>query len=198
VMAAGKMAGSSTRNVTLTAPDLPPVASGTCTWTANTWTMTVLDTSTDTDASPVQKVVVDWDDLSSATVGGPGGSFEHTYTKAGTYEVTLKAIDSALKVSSPVMTCSPQATPGYFSISGTVYASNGTTPLPSAAVTVRKGTASVKTVYTAANGTFSAGSLKPGTYTLRVTKYRYTFAVPAATITVGPSSSGNNISATAP
>jgi hypothetical protein len=52
-------------------------------------------------------------------------------------------------------------------------------------------------VYTAANGTFSAGSLKPGTYTLTVTKTGLTFTSPAATITVGPSSSGNVITATA-
>jgi hypothetical protein len=65
-------------------------------------------------------------------------------------------------------------------------------------VQVKKGTALVKTAYTASNGTFSVGSLKPGTYTLTITKSGYAFAVPAATITVGPSSAGNNISATVP
>jgi hypothetical protein len=111
----------------------------------------------------------------------------------------LTAIDSALKASPPVtLTCTAPVAPAYFTISGTVFAKDGTTPLASASVTVMKGAAPVKTAVTGALGTFSALSLKPGAYTLTVTKPGYTFAVPAATITVGPSSSGNNISATAP
>ena len=198
VTADGKVVGSVTRSVTLTAPDLPPTASATCTWNPDTWTMTVVDTSTDADATPVQKVVVDWGDSSGTSIGAPLGTLNHTYVgTAGPYTVTLKAIDTALKAST-LFTCPVTATPAKFSISGTVYASDGVTPLASAAVTVKKGATAVKTVYTASNGTFTAGSLKPGTYTLRVSKYRYTFAVPAATITIGPDSSGNNISATAP
>jgi uncharacterized surface anchored protein len=54
------------------------------------------------------------------------------------------------------------------------------------------------TVYTAANGTFSVANLKPGTYKVTVTKFGYSFANPAANITVGPNSSGTVIYATAP
>ena len=42
-------------------------------------------------------------------------------------------------------------------------------------------------MYTALNGTFSAGSLKPGDYDLYVSKPNYSFALPADTVTVGPS-----------
>jgi len=197
VYLSGKKVSSAIRSLTLAEVDLPPTASGTCTWTANTWTMTVLDTSTDTDATGVQAVNVEWGDSSARSLGSPGALFSHTYVMPGTYTVTQKAIDSAQKASAPV-TCPSPATPTYFTISGTVRKRDGTTALPSAIVTVLKGTTAVKTVYTASNGTFSAGSLKPGTYALRVTKSGYTFATPAATITVGPSSTGIDIRATRP
>ncbi len=79
-----------------------------------------------------------------------------------------------------------------------MFAKNGTTPLASAAVALEKGGANTKTVYTSAAGAFSIGVLKPGTYTITVTKSGYSFANPAATVTVGPSSSGNVILAIGP
>jgi hypothetical protein len=39
------------------------------------------------------------------------------------------------------------------------------------------------------------GNLKPGVYTLTVVRSGYTFTVPAAGATVGPSSPGNDITA---
>jgi len=91
-------------------------------------------------------------------------------------------------------------TVAYRTISGTVYQSDGVTPVASAKVTLKNTATGVvaKTAYTAANGMFSAGSLRPGTYALSVTKWGYTFADPAATITVGPSSTGNVITAVTP
>ena len=119
----------------------------------------------------------------------------HTYLNAGTFTITHKAIDNAGQQS--VRTCT--LTPAYFSISGTVYRSDGITPAPSATVQVKKGTTVVRTVYTASNGTFSVGTLKPGTYSLTVTKAGYSFgAAPQAAITVGPSSTGNVINAISP
>ena len=202
---AGTPIGSSTRSITLVAPDLPPAASGTCTWNADTWTATVVDTSTDTDVTPVQTVTVDWGDKTAKSVGGPGATLVHKYSTVPTapatsYQLMLTAIDTALKASAPVtLTCSPgPVAPAYFSIGGKVVAKNGTTALATAVVAVKRGTATIKTVYTATNGTFTVGSLKPDTYTLTVTKSGYTFAVPAATITVGPSSTDVLIKATGP
>ena len=202
----GKILATAARNVYPTAAvaDNPPTASGTCTWSANTWTASVTDTSTDTDPTGVQTVTVTWGD-GTRSVGGKGSTVTHTYSlpptaPATSYAVVLTAIDSALKASTPVtLTCTngPVA-PAYFSISGTVTASNPLTKLAAAAVTVKKGTTAIKMVYTGSTGVFTAGNLKPGTYTLTVTKPGYTFASPAATRTIGPSSSGNTISATAP
>jgi hypothetical protein len=60
-----------------------------------------------------------------------------------------------------------------------------------------------KTAYSMSNGTFSAGSLRPGTYEVLVTQSGYTFpdesTIPAAPmIAVGPNSSGNTIQALTP
>ncbi len=187
---------SAQKIVTVVAPDLSPAVDGTCSFDANTWIETVTDTSTDDGA--LKQVTVNWGDgtiLSNDTTA-PFGPFTHTYARPGTFTLTHKAVDTTGQQSTETCT----ATPAYFSISGTVKNKLGTANLPSATVTVKKAAtgAVVKTVYTAANGTFSAGSLKPGSYTLTVTKVGYTFAVPAATITVGPSSAGNTINATAP
>jgi hypothetical protein len=189
----GSSGGTSSKSVTVYAPDSPPVASGDCIFNANTWTETVTDTSTDDDG--VDQVTVNWGDGSviGNDIAAPFGPFTHTYFNAGTYTVTHKAVDTIGQQNTRTCTASP----AYFAISGTVTNSAGL-PVGSAIVTVKKGTTVVKTVYTAANGTFSAGSLKPATYTLTITKYGYTFASPAATMTVGPDSTGNTIQSAVP
>ena len=205
VRQSGLKAGSVSRNVTVTAPDLPPTAAGTCAWDTNTWTMTVQDASTDTDVSAVQTIVVDWGDGGKSfhtytSAGTTGAVLNHTYVKPGSYAISLKAIDSALQASG-VLTLPCTATPAYFTIGGTVYKHDGTTPVSSASVAVRNQTtgAFLKTVYTASNGTFQTTGFKPGTYTLTITKSGYNFGVaPQATVTVGPSRSGVSITAVTP
>jgi hypothetical protein len=72
------------------------------------------------------------------------------------------------------------------------------TGLRSARVTVKdSGGVVVKMVYSAVDGSYSAGSLKPGDYTLTTTKLGYTFP-DVGPVTVGPSSAGDDITATAP
>jgi len=197
--------GTSTRNVTFPNPDLPPTAAGTCTWTANTWNMNVLDSSTDDgpdadtapDVSPTLQVIVDWGDGTLKTFGTAGASLNHTYARVGNFTVTQKVIDSKLQVSST--TCAAHATPAYFTIGGTVKNSAGTLNLASATVQVKRtGTTSVvRTMYTLADGTFTTGAtLKAGSYDLVITKTGYTFGV--RTIAVGPSSLGNVILANPP
>jgi len=123
----------------------------------------------------------------------PFGPFTRTYLNAGSYTITHKAQDTAGQWSS--RTC--MASPDYFTISGMVKNSTGLLTVPSATVTVNKGTTLVRTVYTASDGTFSVGSLKPATYTLTVTKSLYTFPPPIM-VTVGPNSPGNIIQSLAP
>jgi len=190
----GVNGASATRTVNTYAFDSAPTVGGSCTFSPDSWSADVTDASTDDNG--IKQVTVNWGDgsvLSNDTTA-PFGAFTHVYLYPGTYTITHKAIDTIGQQSSTTCT----ATPAYLTISGTVFAKNGTTALPSAMVTVKKGLTTVKTVYTGSNGTFSAGNLKPGTYTLTVVKSGYTFAAPAATITVGPSSAGNSVVATGP
>lgn len=182
---------TATRTVNTVAPDNPPVAAGTCTFNANNWTFTLVDASTDDHG--ISLVTVNWGDGTVVSNGGQGQTFNHTFLISGSFTVTHKVLDSAGQQN--VRYCS--ANPAYFTISGTVFKHDGTTPVASAMVKLQNG-GFTKTVYTATNGTFSAGTLKPGTYTVIVTKAGYTFNIPAATITVGPNSAGNSISAVTP
>jgi PKD repeat protein len=207
VALSGQFVGSVKRSLTLPNPDFPPTAAATCTWNANTWTMTVLDASSDDgpdadtlpgDGNASLQVVVEWGDGSTKSFGKQGASLGHTYISTGTFLVGERAIDSKLQQDS--VTCPVSATPTFFTISGTVRNSSGAS-LSTATVTVKSGTTGiiVKTVYTASNGLFSVGSLKPDKYWIVVSKRGYTFPFPDTignpAITVGPSSSGNSITA---
>jgi len=194
----GITGGTKTKNVTVAAPDTPPLVASTCSWNPNTWTMSLDDASSDDNG--LKQVTVNWGDgtpISNDTTPATTpafGPFSHTYLIAGTFSITHKAYDTIGQQATETACASTPAVPAYFAISGTVYAKGGA-PLPSAFVLVKKGTTLVRVVATAPNGTFSAGSLKPGTYSLTVSKYGYTFAAAPqlSGIIVGPSSSGNII-----
>ena len=207
VTLSGETVGSATRSLTLPNPDLPPTAAGACTWNANTWTMTVLDVSSDDgpdadtlpgDGTASLQVVIDWGDGSVKSYGKQGGLFTHTYISTGAFSVTQKVIDSKLQANST--TCAGQATPTYFTVSGTVKNASGA-PLSTATVMVKSATTGIiaKTVYTDTTGLFSVGSLKPDKYWIVVSKRGYTFPAPDTlgnpAITVGPNSGGTIITA---
>jgi hypothetical protein len=180
--------------VTVYSVDAAPVADGCGTgeigWNADTWTATCTDASTDDIG--LSKVTVDfgYGPVASDTTA-PYGPFSRTYATAGLKTITHKAYDTIGQISTETTT----VTPAYFVISGTVHQSDHATTVSGAKVVVKKGLAIVKTVYTSATGTFSATNLKPGTYTLTITRTGHTFTVPAATVTVGPSSLVNDIDA---
>jgi Carboxypeptidase regulatory-like domain/PKD domain len=184
--------GSATRSVTVSTADLAPTAAGTCAFDANTWTETVTDASTDDNG--IKQITVNWGDggmLYSDTTA-PFGPAIHTYLNVGSYTIAHKALDTIGQQN--IRTCA--ANPAYFSFAGTVNTPAGPgNPLAGATVTIKKGTTTVGLAYSLQNGGFTIGNLKPGTYTVIVTRSGYTFTVPAAAITVGPSSSGNVITA---
>jgi hypothetical protein len=199
----GLIVGSSTRSMTVAVVDPPPSAGGSCIWTANTWTMTVGDATTDTNGfgpSPVS-ISVDWGDGTAKSFGSGGGTFPHVYAKTGTFTVAVKAVDSALQ--SSTYTCPTAATPAYFFISGTVSRSNTTTRVPSAPVTLRKGSTTVGTVLTNSSGFYQFSNLKPDTtYNITVAKSGFNFGpapqYPIGTLPVGPGGADYNINAVSP
>jgi len=198
--------------------DLPPTVSGmSCaaiqTGINTNWVASFTDASTDDHG--ISEVTVSWGDGSLLAIACQGALFSHTYRGPGTFAITHKALDTIGQQKTELCT----VTTKYFTISGTVNATitgiadagscttaggtwNGSTctiAVSSATVVMTGATSgAVRTVYTAANGMFSAGSLRPDTYTLTVAESGYTFTAPAATITVGPSSAGNIVTGTQP
>lgn len=193
VLSDGKTVGSVTRAVSLTTADLPPTVDGTCTWDANAWKMTVMDSSS--NGTPPLRIVVKWGDSSTNTTTTQGATVEHTYLVKGSHTVTQIAIDSKLRKDTRTCETGP-VTAAPFQITGTVEAPAGT-PLRWAAVRLKKGPYIYKSVYTAAGGTFALTNLAPGDYTLAVTRYGYTFPA-SIPFTVGPDSLGNVIVGTKP
>lgn len=195
----GVQSGSVSVPVNVSAPDYPPTLSATCTFNANTWVATVVDSSQDDHG--VKQVAVNWGDgtaVSSQTIPSPvpntptNLTFTHTYlappvAPATSYTVTESVYDTIGQRTTAALVCTPPVAPAYFTLSGYVYQSNGTTPAPTALVQVRIGS-TTRQAYTATNGSYSIGLLKPGSYTLTVTKAGYTFP-PASSFTLGPSQS---------
>lgn len=172
-------------------PDYPPTINGTCDWNADTWTMTVQDSSTDDNG--IRQVSITWGDggaISTSTTY-PFGPLSHTYIAQGSYTLTHKVLDTIGQQATK--TC--LASPTYFSIAGVVTASNGTTPISSATVVLTSGS-TTRTLYSSSSGSFSANNLKPGNWTVTVSKSGYTFAQSA--IQIGPNKSDLQIKALTP
>jgi PKD repeat protein len=194
---------SKTKNVAVYAPDNGPSVSGTaCSSILGTgltaWAASLTDNSTDDNG--VTHVTVNWGDGTMLGQGAQGVTLTHAYKGPGTYTITHKALDTIGQQA--IRTCTVSV--AYFTIGGTVQAVDSTlippatVNVPSASVTVTNADGVVvRKVYTAIDGTFSAGSLKPGTYTLSVARGGYTFPA-VAPITVGPSSTSNTVAGTKP
>lgn len=198
----GVQSGSVTVPVNLSAPDYPPVLSSTCAFNANTWTATVLDQSQDDHG--VRQVALSWGDgsvISSQSIANPQPAtptnlvFDHTYLLPGTFTVSESVYDTASQRTTGTLGCSPAVAPSYFTVHGTVWQSNGTTPVGTALVQVKSGTRLLGQAYTASGGTYTIGLLKPGTYSVTVTKAGYSFPAPAS-FAVGPNATNDIVALT--
>jgi hypothetical protein len=181
---------SRSQSVTTQTPDFPPTASGTCSLDANLWIMTVTDTSTDPGGG-IAQVTVNWGDgtMLSNDTAAPFGPFLHTFLNPGTFTVTHKAIDTIGQQS--ITTCA--ASPAYFTIGGTVKTPLGSN-LAGATVIAKKGTQNVGSAFTNSLGQFTVNNLKPGTYSINVSRAGYTFPAPVS-VQVGPNGSTGTITA---
>ncbi len=179
----GTAEASTTRTVTVRGAG--PIADGVCNFDDTSWTLTVTNTST--SANGFKLVAVDWNQgvLSRDYTAPFDGPFVHTYPAPRQYKVYLRAIDKT-GLSNRKLVCT--MTPAQFTlwaITGTVRDGGGL-PIAGAKVQVqRKNVAAIfRNVYTASNGTYTLANMKPGIYTLTVSKLGYTFPA-GVDITVG-------------
>jgi len=166
----------------------------------NTWVATITDSSALTN---IKQVVVNWGDGTVLTnLKTPFSSplvATHTFLSPPSaalpsgFQVQYKVIDTSGRFGT--LTCPVTTTDiHYFYVAGTVL--NGVTPVASAAVTLKRGAAIVGQVFTNASGQFTFGTLatptlKPGSYTITVTKTGLVF--PSTPLTLGPNSGAVNI-----
>jgi hypothetical protein len=192
----GVSEGSVTKTIRVFAVDAPPAAGGTACASIinpNTWVASLTDNST--DANGVKQVTVSWGDggaISSAIDNTApyslvGTVFTRTYLNAATVSIKQTAYDTIGQKN--VRTC-PPVTLSTFSIDGSVRRLNNA-PVASATVTIKKGTTTVRTVYTNSLGIYTVTGLKPATYNVTVTKAGLTFAQ-VYNQAVGPNASGLN------
>ncbi len=161
--------------------------------------MTLSDTSTDANLSTL-KEAINWGDGTPVTthVGAPWSPLTHTYTTAGTFNITLKVKNQYGLTSTKKQAITVTTT--RYTISGTVTAVVGgvppAVPVSGATVTIT-GTNYNRTFYTDSTGHYTTYStLKAGTYTVTMTKSGYTF--PAGVSVTVPSNATNNVAGTKP
>lgn len=170
----------------------PPVASFSLSFDANTWTATVIDTSTDDLGIIPNGVTIRWGDGSSDAIS-QGGSKSHAYAAAATYTITTVVIDSATPSLSSV-SAGQTVSPANFTISGTVSPyTGGSSALANGVLMSLLQDGAVKAnTYTNASGAYSFSNVKRGTYDVRALKTGYGFVRSPQTVTVGPSQSAIN------
>jgi len=150
----------------------PPLALfGAGTPSASNYTVTVIDGSTDDAAFPANAITVNWGNGTIST-GNAGASFTKVYTTAGVFTILLTARDAGGLYGS---VSTKVTVPQKFTVSGTVFDRNGTTPLSGATVYLKQNGSTKAYKTTDATGTFSFPGTNPGTYQLQAYKYGVTF-----------------------
>jgi hypothetical protein len=135
-------------------------------------------------------ISTNWGDgLNSSTsqASAGAGSASHTYVSSGTYTVTITAKDSGvggINITTAKATINVTLAP--VSASGLVTTSTGT-PLSGVSLSLQTGGVTKKMATSLTNGTYSFPNVAPGNYTVTATKSGYTFASPAASVSVSGS-----------
>ena len=124
-------------------------------------------------------ITVNWGDGSPLSTGSAGGLFTHTYTKINTYTVVHAASVGGIIASENLSITVPVKSP----VSGNVTSKAGV-PLQSVSLTLKLNGVTKGITSTDASGNFTFINITPGTYTVTAAKAGYTFASPAATLTV--------------
>jgi hypothetical protein len=191
----GNASASASQSVTPVAVNQAPTAAGLAAATSANYTVSFTDASADAAGnSPagIASNLVNWGDGSS-TPCTTGGVCSHTYASASTFTISHTVTNAAgLSASESLRMTVPQK----FVISGAVTHGDPATGLQGATMILKLGTVTKAVRTTAADGTFSFGSLLPGTYVVRPYKAGTVFTPATQTITVGPDATSVNFTAT--
>jgi hypothetical protein len=147
----------------------------------------VTGTVTNGAGQPVSGVTVFADQAGNtvtSTVTGSNGAYELTGLDAGTYQIAIGDPGSAALVASNV-TLGPAniaptvnlSLPVAGTVSGTVFAANGVTPLSGAVVALSRNGADLETTSSDGNGNYSFVIETPGTYTVEAASTGLAFPV---------------------
>lgn len=115
-----------------------------------------------------------------SSIGGVGGSVS-VGLATGVYTVTFGGTLAGTPLPQMTSTVTGGVVAAVATVQDGVY---GTTPIGAAQILLKKSGVLVKTLMTLADGSYSVGTIKPGTYTLTVSKSGYTFTTPTQTITL--------------
>lgn len=188
--------GTATATFTATAIAGAPTVEGACTPVYSAWGVAC---TVNVPAGGYELVTVDYGDGSPVgTVRSPAAGpldFWHTYAEPGNYAIQATVLSAnGLEGRSTIGTMAS----GVFisempSISGRVVSADGGRPVASAQVSVSLDGVVVGRTMSREDGTYTTGPIKPGAYTITVSKDGYTFAGGYGPFTIGPSLTGQNL-----
>jgi hypothetical protein len=175
----GSVTMSPVRSVTAVSTNTAPVASRLAPVVSG-MTASITDTSTDAeDAQNALVVIVDCGN--STTVTGAGGTaLVCTYTSTGTYTIRHSVKDTG-GLSSSSANVSVTVSSVKYRVTGMVTKQNGTR-IAYATLNLQVGGVTKYAATSSSTGTFSFGSVLPGTYTVKATKTGLTFTLPAESV----------------
>jgi len=185
---------STTQSFTAKAIAGAPTVKGSCIADYPSWSV---NCSLNVPESGYKLVSVDFGDgASPEAIANPSPgtlSFSHSYQEAGNYSVNVEVVNDfdlqdAATIGKTFQGAFISAMP---SISGRILNPGGE-GVGGAEVSVASGNYLVANTLSRGDGSYTTGPLKPGTYTLVVTKGGFDFANPYASVKIGPSATNQN------
>ena len=193
-------AGNGSASQSFVAKAIPgaPVVTATCAPNYAAWAVACTVT---VPASGYKSVTLNYGDGATDTKANPAAgalAFNHTYQQPGAYVIKATAANTAdQQTQETIGTMSS----GSFisempSIDGKVLLKDGVTPVASAQIAILSGTTLVANTMSRADGSFTTGRMKPGSYTFSVVKDGVVIGKAFGPFTIGPSLTNQRLVAT--
>ena len=188
--------GTATQTFTATAIAGAPTVTGACTPVYSAWGV---GCTVNVPSGGYQVVSVDFGDgTPGRSVSNPAAgplAFTHTYAAPGNFAIRATVVAPNGMEAEATIGSMSQATfiAEMPSISGRVLSSDGTRPVGSARITISLDNVVVADTMSRDDGTYTTGPMKPGKYSITVTKAGHTFSSGFGPFAIGPSLAGQNL-----